>query len=171
MVKRLFATAVLLCALPVWLLAQQAKPAPAPTPEQPSTSPTIIHIPVNLVNVPLTVTDKKNRLVIMLTKDDFNAFEDGQPQAIKYFSRETDLALRIGILIDTSNSIRDRFRFEQQAAIDFLVDTIRPGKDLAFVLGFDVEPQLVQDYTDNLEKLSAAIRSLQPGGVTTMEET
>jgi VWFA-related protein len=132
------------------------------------TKPTIIRIPVNLVNVPLTVTDKKNRLVIMMTKDDFNLFEDGKPQPIQYFSRETDLALRIGLLIDTSNSIRDRLRFEQQAATDFLSDTIRRGKDQAFVVGFDVEPQLVQDYTDNVEKLSSAIRALQAGGVTSL---
>ena len=116
--------------------------------------PHVIRIPVYLVNVPLTVTDKKNRLVIMMTKDDFNLFEDGKPQSIQYFSRETDLALRIGLLIDTSNSIRDRLRFEQQAATDFLSDTIRRGKDQAFVVGFDVEPQIVQDYTDNVEKLS-----------------
>jgi VWFA-related protein len=121
-----------------------------------------------LVNVPLTVTDKKNRLVIMMTKDDFSLLEDGKPQAIQYFSRETDLALRIGLLIDTSNSIRDRLRFEQQAATDFLSDTVRRGKDQVFVVGFDVEPQLVQDYTDNVEKLSGAIRGLQAGGVTSL---
>ena len=132
------------------------------------TSPTVIKVPVYLVNVPLTVTDKKNRLVIMMTKDDFNLFEDGKPQTIQYFSRETDLALRIGLLIDTSNSIRDRLRFEQQAATDFLSDTIRRGKDQAFVVGFDVEPQLVQDYTDNVEKLAGAIRGLQAGGVTSL---
>jgi VWFA-related protein len=132
------------------------------------TNPRVIRIPVYLVNVPLTVTDKKNRLVIMRTKDDFNLFEDGKPQTIQYFSRETDLALRIGLLIDTSNSIRDRLRFEQQAATDFLSDTIRRGKDQAFVVGFDVEPQLVQDYTDNVEKLAAAIRGLQAGGVTSL---
>jgi Ca-activated chloride channel family protein len=168
MIKRVLRTTVLFCAFPAWLLAQQAKPTTAPSSEQTSTNSTIIKIPVNLVNVPLTVTDKKNRLVIMLTKDDFSAFEDGKPQTIKYFSRETDLALRIGMLIDTSNSIRDRMRFEQQAAVDFLFDTIRRGKDQAFVICFDVSPQMVQDYTDNLEKLSSAIRGLQPGGVTSL---
>jgi VWFA-related protein len=104
----------------------------------------------------------------MMTKDDFNLFEDGKPQSIQYFSRETDLALRIGLLIDTSNSIRDRLRFEQQAATDFLSDTIRRGKDQAFVMGFDVEPLVVQDYTDNVEKLSSAVRGLQAGGVTSL---
>ena len=137
--------------------------------QQITTSPhQSIKVPVYLVNVPLTVTDKKNRLVIMMTKDDFNLFEDGKPQTIEYFSRETDLALRIGLLIDTSNSIRDRLRFEQQAATDFLSDTIRRGKDQAFVVGFDVEPKVVQDYTDNVEKLANAIRGLQAGGVTSL---
>ncbi|MGO8814109.1 MAG: VWA domain-containing protein [Terriglobia bacterium] len=172
MIKRIFATLVLLNTLAGWLPAQEAKPSTTqsttPAPTQTPTSPTILRIPVYLVNVPLTVTDKKNRLVIMMTKDDFNLFEDGKPQTIQYFSRETDLALRIGLLIDTSNSIRDRLRFEQQAATDFLSDTIRRGKDQAFVVGFDVEPQIVEDYTDNVEQLSNAIRSLQAGGVTSL---
>jgi len=175
MVKQILATVLLFCTVPSLLPAQVAKsntPAPAATPPNIPTpaaeSPTRIRIPVYLVNVPLTVTDKKNRLVIMLTKDDFNVFEDGKAQSIQYFSRETDLALRIGLLIDTSNSIRDRLRFEEQAATDFLSDTIRRGKDQAFVMGFDVEPQIVQDYTDNVESLSNAIHSLQAGGVTSL---
>ena len=178
MMNRILATVLLLCALSGWLPAQEAKPAtPAPTVQanttpsstvQTPTEPRVIRVPVNLVNVPLTVTDKKNRLVIMMTKDDFNLFEDGKPQPIQYFSRETDLALRIGLLIDTSSSIRERLRFEQQAATDFLTDTIRRGKDAAFVVGFDVEPQMVQDYTDNVEKLASAIHGLQAGGVTSL---
>ena len=168
MIRRILATVLVLCALPGWLPAQEAKPGTPPGTVQTPTNPTIIRIPVNLVNVPLTVTDKKNRLVIMMTKDDFNLFEDGTRQTIAYFSRETDLAMRIGLLIDTSNSIRDRLRFEQQAATDFLTDTIRRGKDQAFVVGFDVAPQLVQDYTDNVEKLANAIHGLQAGGVTSL---
>ena len=169
MMKRILVTLLVLFALPAWLPAQAAKPStPQPKTEAPTTSTTIFRVPVNLVNVPLTVTDKKNRLVIMMTKDDFNLSEDGKPQPIQYFSRETDLALRIGLLIDTSNSIRDRLRFEQQAATDFLSDTIRRGKDQAFVVGFDVEPQLVQDYTDNVEKLANSIRGLRAGGVTSL---
>jgi len=128
----------------------------------------VYKVRVELVNVLMTVTDKKNRTVIDMTKDDFHVTEDGKPQTITYFSRESDLPLRIAILIDTSNSIRDRLRFEQEAATDFLTTTIRRGKDLAFVVGFDVEPQLVQDYTDNTEKLADAIRKLQAGGVTSL---
>lgn len=127
-----------------------------------------IKVPVNLVNILFTVTNKRNRLVLDLTKDDFRVFEDNKPQTIRFFSRETDLPLRIGVLVDTSNSIRERLRFEQEAAIDFLNETLRPGKDLAFIVAFDVEPQLLQDYTDDIEKLSEATRSLQAGGGTAL---
>jgi Ca-activated chloride channel family protein len=133
---------------------------------QPDIATKPITVRVDLVNVLFTIIDKKNRLVLDLTKDDVRVLEDNKPQNIRYFSRESDLPLRIAILIDTSNSIRDRLRFEQEAAIDFLSTTIRPNKDQAFVVGFDSEPQLLQDYTDNLEKLSKAIRSLQAGGGT-----
>lgn len=190
MMKRILTTVLALCAVAAWMPAQEQNPfAPPPTAgTQPvksntpantpvntppgaaltTTSPSVIHVPVYLVNVPLTVTDKKGRLVIMMTKDDFNLSEDGKPQTIQYFSRETDLALRIGLLIDTSNSIRDRLHFEQEAAVGFLSDTIRRGKDAAFVESFDVEPQVVQDYTDNVEKLASAVRGLQAGGVTSL---
>jgi VWFA-related protein len=171
MIKRILATLLVFSALPGWLPAQEAKPTTPPSTAETTTSPTVLKVPVYLVNVPLTVTDKKNRLVIMMTKDDFNLFEDGKPQPIEYFSRETDLALRIGILVDTSNSIRDRLRFEQQAATDFLSDTIRRGKDQAFVVGFDAESKLVQDYTDDVEKLANAIRGLQAGGVTSLYDS
>jgi len=127
-----------------------------------------IQVRVELVNVLATVTDKKNRLVTDLTKDDFRVFEDGRPQEIRFFSRETDLPLRIALLIDTSNSVRGRLRFEQEAAIDFLNAVLRPDKDLAFVVAFDVEHEVVQDYTDDLEKLSTAINRLKAGGVTSL---
>lgn len=137
--------------------AQQTTPAQGPEP---------IKVKVELVNVLMTVTDKKRHLVVNLTKDDFRVLENSKPQSIRFFSRESNLPLRIGILIDTSNSIRERLRFEEEAAIDFLNSALRPGRDLAFVLAFDVESQVVQDYTDDLEKLSTAIRGLQAGGGT-----
>ena len=107
-----------------------------------------IRVPVDLVNVPFTVLDKKNRMVIDLTQKDFRILEDRQPQKITFFSRESNLPLRIGILIDTSNSIRERLHFEQEAAIDFLSETLRPEKDQAFAVAFDVEPQLLQAAAD-----------------------
>lgn len=129
-----------------------------------------IIVRTDLVNVLFTVTDKKNRMVLNLTKDDVRVLEDNRAQAIENFSRESDLPLRIAILIDTSNSVRERLHFEQEAAIDFLNTSIRLNKDQAFVVSFDSEPQLLQDYTDNVEKLSEAIRSLQAGGGTGLYE-
>lgn len=164
----------------LFALCVAASPAPAQKPgasdaasstksNQPAveaTNPKTIKVRSYLENVLFNVTDKKGRMVNDLTKDDFRVFEDEKPQAIRFFSRETDLPLRIGILIDTSNSIRERLHFEQEAAIDFLSSTLRPGKDLAFVVGFDVEPEMVQDYTDDVGKLADAIRNLQAGGGT-----
>jgi Ca-activated chloride channel family protein len=166
MMKKVFATVLFLYAIPVGQVAQEAKPgAPAALPQ--STAGKIVSN-VELVNVLMTVTDKKNRMVIDKTKDDFHVYEDGKPQTVQYFSRESDLPLRIAILIDSSNSVRDRLRFEQEAAVEFLINTIRKGKDLAFVVGFDMAPQLIIDYSDDREKLGDAIRSLQAGGVTSM---
>ena len=125
-----------------------------------------IKVNVNLVNVLFTVTSKKNRLVTGLTKKDFEVFEDSRPQTITFFGRQSDLPLRIGVLIDTSNSVRERLDFEKQAATDFLNDVVRPGHDLAFVVAFDAEPQVLQDYTDDVGKLSDAVRQLQAGGGT-----
>ncbi len=147
--------------------AKTDSPTPQAAADQASAQKTI-RVNVNLVNVLFTVTDKKGHTVSDLGKDDFHVLEDGQPQTISFFSRETDLPLRIGVLIDTSNSVSERLHFEEEAAVDFLSEAIRPGKDMAFVVGFDVEPQLVQDYTDDVEKLSNAIRGLAAGGTTAL---
>jgi Ca-activated chloride channel family protein len=168
MTTRVLAAILFLCTAPFSLAAQEAKPTTPPASPQTPAGSQVLRVRVELVNVLMTVTDKKNRTVIDMTKDDFHVTEDGKPQTITYFSRESDLPLRIAILIDTSNSIRDRLRFEQEAATDLLTNTIRRGKDLAIVVGFDVEPQLAQDYTDNTEKLADAIRKLQAGGVTSL---
>jgi VWFA-related protein len=166
MMKRPFVVLFVLSVLVGSLAGQE--PAGTSRPATAAAPADKIKVRVDLVNVLLTVTNRKNRLQTDLGKEDFRVFEDNQPQTIRYFSRETDLPLRIGVLVDTSSSIRDRLRFEQEAAIDFLNTTLRPGKDLAFVMAFDVQPQVVQDYTDDLEKLSAAIRNLLAGGVTTL---
>lgn len=168
--KKLLATLFLPAALAASLVAQappgQGK-AESPAARSPDDAQRI-RVRVELVNTLFTVVDKKNRLVTDLTKDDFQVYEDNKPQTIRFFSRESDLPLRIGLLIDTSNSIRERLRFEEEAAIDFLNTAVRPGKDKAFVLAFDVESQLVQDYTDDMEKLTTGIHTLQAGGGTSL---
>ena len=84
------------------------------------------------------------------------------------FTQQTNLPLRVGILIDTSTSIRQRFQYEQQAAKAFLLQVLRPATDKAFVEGFDVTPDYRQDWTNNLDALESGIDSLQPGGGTAL---
>src|SRR5437016_3146287 len=130
---------------------------------------TTIRVPVNEVNVIFTVTDKHGRYVKNLKKSDFNVVDDSKPAAeIRSFHNETDLPLQVGLLVDASNSVRDRFKFEQESAIEFLNQTVRPKYDTAFVVGFDVTPEVTQDFTDNTESLSRGVRLLRPGGGTAM---
>ena len=124
---------------------------------------------VNEVNVVFTVTDKHGRYVKDLKKDDFRVVDDGQPaREIRSFHNETDLPLQVGLLVDASNSVRDRFKFEQESAIEFLNQVIRPKYDRAFIIGFDVTPEVTQDFTDNTEALSHGVRAMRPGGGTAM---
>jgi VWFA-related protein len=124
---------------------------------------------VDEVNVVFTVTDKRGKFVNDLKKDDFRVLDDNKPPlAIRSFRSETNLPLRVGLLIDASNSIRDRFKFEQQAAIEFLNQIIRSKYDQAFVIGFDTTPEVTQGFTDNTEALSKGVRMLRPGGGTAM---
>ena len=123
---------------------------------------------VDLVNVLFTVTNQKSKLVTDLDMQSLKIFEDNKPQTITNFTRETELPLTIAILIDTSTSIRDRFKFEQEAAISFLYRTLRPKKDKALLITFDSAIELVQDYTDDPELLAKAIRQVQSGGGTKM---
>lgn len=139
-------------------------PSSRQVPDQNAAGQILVH--VNLENVLFTVIDKKNHLVTNLKKDDFSVYENDKPQKILFFNREANLPLRIGVLIDTSNSIRLRLPFEQEAASDFLYDIVRPDADRAFVVGFDVEPVMAQDYTGDFDKLKQAINSLQAGGGT-----
>ncbi len=122
---------------------------------------------VNEVPVVFTVTDKHNHYVRDLSKKDFKVIDDGRPvNEIRSFRRETDLPLRVGLLIDSSASVRGRFKFEQEAAIEFINQTIRPKYDQAFVLGFDSSLEVTQEFTGNSELLSKGIRSLRPGNST-----
>jgi Ca-activated chloride channel homolog len=121
------------------------------------------------VNVVFTVTDKHGKFVKDLKKEDFRVIDDNRPATqIVSFSTETNLPLRVGLLVDASNSIRDRFRFEQEAAIEFLNQIVRPKSDRAFVIGFDTTAEITQDFTDSTELLSRGVRMLRPGGGTAM---
>jgi Ca-activated chloride channel family protein len=162
---------------------QPAPPAPQPNPApassqsqtQPSPPATQQQVPtirstVSLVHLVATATDRRHNFVTDLEKGDFKILEDGVPQEIKLFGRETDLPLRIGLLLDTSNSIRPRLEFEQDAAIDFLTSVIRRNKDMAFLMTFDNEPEVIQDYTGDLSLLTGAIRKQRAGGGTALHD-
>lgn len=124
---------------------------------------------VNEVHLVFTVTDKHGHYIKDLKQSDFKILDDGKPpESIRSFRSETDLPLEVGLLIDASNSIRDRFKFEQEAAIEFLSQTIRRNYDQAFVIGFDVTPEVTQDFTDDTEKLANGVRILRPGGGTAL---
>ncbi len=135
---------------------------------EPDDTLTVIRKRVDEVNVVFTVTDKRDHFVKDLTQSDFRVIDDNKPGNIEAFSRETNLPLRVGLLIDASNSVRDRFKFEQEAAIEFLNQIIRPHYDKAFVIGFDTTPEVTQDFTDDAQALSHGVRMLRAGGGTAM---
>jgi VWFA-related protein len=161
---------VLLAAAAAILAAQQNPPAPPPKQDaaQQADDPTRIRVDVTRVNLLFTVMDKKGRFVTDLGKDDFEVIESKRQQAIQEFSAETDLPLRLGILIDTSNSIRDRFKFEQEAASQFVRSVMRSRLDKAMVVSFDSTAELVSDLVDDAMKTEAAIRDLHAGGGTAL---
>jgi Ca-activated chloride channel homolog len=130
--------------------------------------PNRIVLDVFRVNFLFTVSDKKGRFVINLVKDDFEVFEEKKPQSILEFIAESNLPLRLGILIDTSNSIRDRFKFQQEAAVEFVNSVIRPKEDRAIVVSFDNQVELRSDLTGDVEKLGNTIRDMRAGGGTAL---
>src|ERR1700722_7892010 len=154
-----FPAAMALCWSAVW--AQQAAAPAAQKPEILDDPSTRIILDVTRVNMLFTVTDKEGRFVTDLTKDDFQVFENKKPQTIAEFTAETDLPLRLGILIDTSNSIRERFKFEQEAAVSFIQSVVHPGRDKAMVVSFDTSAELVADLIDDTDKLQNSIRGLR----------
>lgn len=164
--QRHLALAAVFCAL---LSGQNAAKVQEPK-QQPAelSDADILRINVTRVNLLFTVTDKRGRFITDLTKDDFEIFEGKNKQKIIEFTAETDLPLRLAIVIDTSNSIRDRFRFQQQAALEFLRSSMRSAKDKAIVVGFDMLPNLAADLTDDMAKLESAVRDLRPGGGTSL---
>jgi VWFA-related protein len=159
---KLFAVPVAaLAALSLASFSQSQNQTPAT-----STAPPI-RAEVTRVNMLFTVTDKHGRFVTDLGRDDFEVFENKQPQSILEFTSETDLPLRLAVLIDTSNSIRDRFHFQQEAATNFITSVMRE-QDKATIVSFDTSAEVVTDLTSDTHKLENAIRDLRPGGGTAL---
>ena len=170
-----------LCPLPVILLRAQNPPPgsavsggnnPAPQTSTrpgeagPPLSKNKIRVRVEVVNVPVTVLDKRGLPVIDLTQTDFQVFEDGRPQAIRYFSQESHQPLRIGLIMDTSNSARRQIAFEKDAATGFIFQMLegRNTKNQIFLQTFDATSSLIQDFTSDSEILNEKIQELKAGG-------
>jgi VWFA-related protein len=159
--------------------AQQPQTMPAPQQQEPPATlqqrndeplPSAPHITVrvNEVDLIFTVLDSKGRFVNGLQQQNFGLLDDGaQPQRVLEFKQQTNLPLRVGVMLDTSSSIRDRFIFEQQSATDFLLQTLHP-EDRAFVEGFDVQTNITQDFTNRIDLLDTGLRKLRPGGGTAL---
>jgi Ca-activated chloride channel homolog len=124
---------------------------------------------VDEVNVLFIATDRHGKFVRDLGQKDFSIRDDHKPvESILNFRRETDLPIEMGLLVDTSGSVRARFDFEKEAAVNFLKAVIRPGFDKAFVVGFSRNSQLTQDFTDQVQLLSTGIQKLHDGGGTAL---
>ncbi len=160
---------------PTAATAQQTTPPAAPAQSAPDSSAapadqpiTTIKVQVNEVNLVFTVTDKKGHFITGLKRENFGLLDDGrEPVAVLRFTQQTNLPLRVGIMLDTSSSIRQRFQFEQDSAIEFLLQILHLN-DRAFVEGFDIETDLSQGFTNNIDLLNKGIRKLRPGGGTAL---
>ena len=141
---------------------------PPPGADQATAQEPTIRVNVDLVNILFTVKTKKGgQLIPNLEKNNFSISEDGKPQTIEHFSRETDLPLTLGLLIDISASQERLIDIEREAASAFFSSVIRP-KDEAFLISFGKDTELLQDFTSSPQSLSAALRDLRGDGQTPM---
>jgi len=172
---------VALCSVAACLLQAQSTPSKSAASggnspaQQTSTRPNEIGLPaskdkirvrVEVVNVPVTVLGKRGLPIIDLTQSDFQVFEDGRPQAIRYFSQESRQPLRIGLILDTSNSARRQLQFEKEAATEFVFQMLagRNTRNQIFLQTFDATSSLIQDFTSDPEVLNEKIQELKAGG-------
>jgi Ca-activated chloride channel homolog len=146
---------------------QQTPPPTPPATQSPAQAPGVIQR-VTEVDMLLSVVNRKQKFIVDLEQKDFKLFEDNHEQEIKFFSRQIDLPLRLGLLMDTSNSIRPRLQFEKEAATNFVSNTLRKDRDQMFVMTFDSDPQVVMNYTNDAEKLRIAIDAQHAGGGTAL---
>jgi len=174
MTLKQFLVSCIFMALAFGLAAQQpvATPSPAPSGQQPAgQDPNIptVRIRTDEVNVVFTVVDKDGRFVRDLKQEQFRILDNNRPpRQITSFAAQTNLPLHVGLLIDASNSIRDRFQFEKDAASEFLYEVVRPKSDRAFVLAFDEVVDVTQDFTGDLDKLRKGVSTIQAGGGTAL---
>ncbi len=145
--------------------AAQANQAAAPDQGQVTQT---LKVPVTEVDLVFTVTDKNGKFITGLHSQDFGLLDDGRkPEQVFHFFQQTSLPLRVGIMLDTSSSIRQRFQFEQDSASTFLLQVLHRN-DRAFAEGFDVQMDLEQGFTNNIDLLNQGIHKLRPGGGTAL---
>jgi VWFA-related protein len=167
--------------------AQNSAPPPAQSPAVPATqpgtapqpqagdqppgdaSPAPLRIGANEVSLIFTVTDAHGHYIPNLTQSDFALLDDQKaPAKVNSFHQQINLPLRVGVVIDASTSIHSRFQFEQQSAIEFLLQVLKAKGDRAYVMGFDVTPTVTQDWTNDLDALESGVNKLRPGGGTAL---
>lgn len=147
---------------------QQKAPNDASSQEEISAQKPLV-VNVDEVNLIFTVTDKHGEFIPNLRQSDFALLDNGKaPERVTSFAQQVNLPLRVGIVIDASTSIRSRFQFEQQSANEFLLNILKSKRDRAFVMGFDVTPNLTADWTNNMDALQTGINRLRPGGGTAL---
>ena len=150
---------------------QNATPAQQPSELEPGQATETLQLFSREVDLLFAVTDKHGNFINGLQQQNFGLLDDGRPpERVIRFVQQTNLPLRVGIMIDTSSSIRQRFQYEQQAAIDFLLQVMHPV-DRAFVEGFDVQTDIEQDYTNRVDLLDSGISRLRPGGGTALYDS
>lgn len=152
---------------------QQAAPPPTPPPAGQALDQSTGQRPgvkqrVAEVDMLLSVVNRKQKFIVDLEQKDFRLLEDNHEQEIKFFSRQIDLPLRLGLLMDTSNSIRPRLQFEKEAATNFVSNTLRKDRDQMFIMTFDSTPEVVMNYTNDAEKLRNTIDAQHAGGGTAL---
>jgi VWFA-related protein len=146
-----------------------APPAAAQSANQQAEEAPLVKLSVNEVNLIFAVTDKHGHYVPNLHQSDFALLDDQKaPAKVNGFHQQINLPLRVGIVIDASTSIRSRFSFEQQSATEFLLKILKAKSDRAFVMGFDVTPNVTQDWTNNVDALETGVNRLRPGGGTAL---
>ena len=143
--------------------AQQSSSQPASDQQDSNQSVSTLQVNVNVVNLFFNVKDKHGTLIPDLKRDDFKVIEDGRQQTIKYFTAETDQPLTLGILIDSSVSQQRVLPMEQEVGAAFLNEVLRP-KDEAFVISFDVNVDLLQDFTNSSRLLRTALNQAKING-------
>jgi VWFA-related protein len=140
--------------------------------QQPTQMPrATIKTNVELVNVIFTATDRNGKTISGLKAEDFQVFEDKKPQTIDYFNdwtKGSEIPLTIALLIDTSRSVKSKLDYEKQAAAEFFRNVLRKDRDLALIIQFDADVNLVQDFTQDPDRLTSALGKLEAGTSTAL---